>query len=233
MWWIELDEVAKTFEAACCLTPEEMTRADRFAFSDLRRTWCASRAALRHVLASALKCSPRSIRLGEGECGKPFLLDAPRLRFNLSHSAKIALLALSYDLEVGVDVEAGPGVDDPMSVARSVFSPVERSELSTFPTVQAKQDAFLRGWTRKEAFVKAVGDGLSHPLGSFDVRLSAESGECLLQTRCEGVGSSLEIVDLEPPLGWFAALAMQTSKDGIALARRRLQLPSARNIVQS
>lgn len=163
--------VASDAAAAGALSEDERTRAYRFRFEADRGRFVASHAALRHILASYLGATPASLTFGTDTHGKPFL-DAPAhgrsLRFSLSHSGDLALVAVSLGREVGVDVEqVRPRVDLEGFAAR-YFSPRERDALARVPPGD-RLHAFLEIWTLKEAYLKACGDGLVRALDAFDV----------------------------------------------------------------
>jgi len=153
------------------LSSDELARAARFHFERDRTRFLVARAALREILAHYLGASPAEIAFVYGDHGKPAL--APPhgdLRFNLSHSHGLALCAVTRGREVGVDVERIRELDDLEDLARSVFSARELAALHRLPE-PGLLAGFFTGWTRKEAFIKALGEGLSHPLKRFDVSL--------------------------------------------------------------
>jgi 4'-phosphopantetheinyl transferase len=167
-------EIVATFE--CQLSAAELDRARRYYFERDRRRFIVARGELRRILACELEVTPRSIEFEYGAYGKPSLappFDGAGLRFNLAHSDDLAVVALCRNREVGVDVEAIRPLRDEADLVRSCFSQREQEEyLRTLPS--ARNAAFFSGWTRKEAFIKALGKGLSQPLDSFDVSLAPE-----------------------------------------------------------
>jgi len=179
LWCVDLDVTA---DALNCfrqgLSRDELARAERF-HSDLHRArYIVGRATLRRVLADRLGCSPATIRLSYGRNGKP-MLEGGRghVEFNLAHSGGDAVIALADRAAVGVDIELHRPISDVESLARLVFSDVERRELKLAPDPVS---AFLNGWTRKEAYVKALGIGLTAPLREITVSLS--DGAALFST---------------------------------------------------
>ncbi len=171
LWYVDLDVTA---DALYCfrqgLSCDELARAERF-HSDLHRArYIVGRATLRRVLADRLGCSPAAIRLSYGRNGKP-VLEGGRghVEFNLAHSGGEAVIALADGAAVGVDIELHRPISDVESLARLVFSDVERRKLKLAPDPVS---AFLNGWTRKEAYVKALGMGLTAPLREITVSLS-------------------------------------------------------------
>ena len=168
-----LDIGAEAADAsAALLSGEERQRAGRFAGDRERRRFTVARARLRQLLGARLAVAPEAIELVYAPGGKPRL--HPRfggdLRFNVSHHQDVAAFAFAYGREVGVDVEEVRTLVDADAIAALAFSPREhRTYLALDP--DQKPRAFFNCWTRKEAFVKALGDGLRHPLHRFDVSL--------------------------------------------------------------
>lgn len=156
--------------AGDALSPAESARAQRFAFDHDRAAYVAAHDGLRRILARYLGCSPRSLTFAFGDHGKPALEDEPALRFNLTHSGDAALVAIAWDRAVGVDVEPVRAIADRDAVAALHFSAAECAQLAAAPT-DVRDDAFYALWTRKEAFIKCRGEGLSLALTSFSVSL--------------------------------------------------------------
>jgi 4'-phosphopantetheinyl transferase len=168
------------------------------------------------VLSGYLGTGPDAIAFRSNGDGKPRLAHPERLRFNLSHSGVLGLLAVSANREVGIDVEEIRDLEDIEDLAKTCFSPVEQAAFAAVPAVQ-RSWALFAGWTRKEAFLKALGEGLSRPLDSFDVSLAP--GEPARLLRVEGAPSapaSYAIRSLEPAPGYVGALVV----DGIQMTLR-------------
>ncbi|MDP8909369.1 MAG: 4'-phosphopantetheinyl transferase superfamily protein [Chloroflexota bacterium] len=188
------------------LDDEERARAMRFVRSPDRRRFVLAHAGLRLFLARCLDVQPAAVRYESGVHGKPRLArDLPALEFNLSHSAGLGLLAVARDRAVGVDVEHLRDVPEALNIADTHFSPVERDVLVSLPPAD-RGAAFFRCWTRKEAVIKALGEGLGRALGSFEVDLAPGSTSAL--ARFDGrpgnvAGWSLR--DLTAPTGYTAA----------------------------
>ncbi len=162
------------------LDSEEATRASRFHFEHLRRSFVIAHGALRLLLGHYLSVDASDIRFSMGQRGKPRLDPAGRLRFNLSHSGAVAILALTLDCEIGVDVEKVHPMEDMSGIATRFFCREEAAELmSLAPSEQ--HSAFFRCWTRKEAYVKAIGDGLHAPLDRFRVSIRPDVAARLIQ----------------------------------------------------
>ncbi|HEY4254496.1 MAG TPA: 4'-phosphopantetheinyl transferase superfamily protein [Roseomonas sp.] len=155
------------------LAPAELARAARFVRPADRAAHAAAHAGLRAILGACLGLPPSTLVFDAAAMGKPFLAvpDGSGLHFNLSHSKGLAALGMAR-FPLGVDVEAMRRIDD--GLAATVFSPMELEELAALPS-DLRQAGFFRGWTRKEAFVKALGSGLSAPLDRFTVSLSPDA----------------------------------------------------------
>ncbi len=188
----------------------ERRRADRFMFERDRRRFIAAHAWMRVVLGRCLDRPPASLQFAAGAHGKPSLVDPPvDLRFNLSHGGERALLAVTLGREVGVDVEQERPIEE-VVLADRFFSSAESARLQALPAEEHRA-AFFRCWTRKESFIKAVGDGLTFPLGSFEVSLADEDAPQLLHT-CSAPGQAVErwrVVSLAIDRGYAAALTAE------------------------
>jgi len=158
------------------LSRGEQERAARFAFAKDRDRFAMARAILRQLLGGYLSKPPQDVLFETYAHGKPKLSAAPgisSLKFNLSHSKELALFAFCYEHEVGIDVEKIRPEVASEGIENHYFSAKERMELDALaPRLRAK--GFFLCWTRKEAYVKARGEGLHVPLDSFDVSLSPE-----------------------------------------------------------
>ncbi len=186
IWRVDLEsmraEEARWLEI---LSPDEAKRADRFHFPADRQRFTAARAWLRKILGAYLDAPPKEISFSYSEKEKPALtppFSDSAITFNLSHSGEVALYAFTRARNIGVDVEIIRRDFDVEAIARRFFSQHEQSELAAFPPAE-RIDAFYRCWTRKEAYIKATGDGLSLPLDQFDVSLISGSSSALLSTR--------------------------------------------------
>jgi 4'-phosphopantetheinyl transferase len=174
LWYVDLDVSADILNCfRQWLSRDELAKAKRFR-SDLHQArYIVGRAALRRVLADRLGCSPAGIRFSYGRNGKPMLEgNLGNVEFNLAHNGGDAVIALSGGAAIGVDIELVRPIADVESLARLVFSDVERRELEFAPDPVS---AFLNGWTRKEAYVKALGLGLRAPLRKITVSLSSRA----------------------------------------------------------
>ena len=150
------------------LDEAERARAAAFAFEHLRRRYVVAHSFLRQVLADTIGAAAQSIRFETSAHGKPFLADHPTVQFNMSHAQGIAYIAIAPSGHLGVDVELHHRIEDLMNVARTVYSPVELHELELM-SGDEQTAGFLRCWTRKEAYVKALGVGLGAELREITV----------------------------------------------------------------
>jgi 4'-phosphopantetheinyl transferase len=195
------------------LSLDERRRTARFRFGADRDRFVVARARLRLLLAAAGAGPAERLRFAYGSHGKPSLPAHPELHFNLSHSEDVAVVAVTEEAPIGVDVESldrGHRFDD---VARHFFSAAERVALDRL-TPDASADAALRCWCRKEAFVKARGDGLACRLDSFDVVVAgavrADGGSLLLATRPDARDAARwHLTDVDVGSGHAAAIAVR------------------------
>jgi 4'-phosphopantetheinyl transferase len=157
VWLIALDGAP----GSAPLSPQERERAARFLRDEDRERWAAARAALREVLSAYADTGPAALRFVEGPHGKPALADdAGKLRFNLSHSADTALIAVAREREVGVDVELPRRAVDHVALARRVLSSAEADRIAAIEDPGERERAFLRAWVRWEAVLKCRGTGI-------------------------------------------------------------------------
>jgi len=194
------------------LSPQELERATRYRFERDRRRFAVARGVLRLILGAYLRIAAQSVRFRRGPHGKPHLdgdSGQEPLRFNVSHSHELGLFAVTRDREVGVDVESVARDLAVLDIAERFFSPGEVSVLQELPA-RAKREAFFNCWTRKEAYIKARGDGLALPLHQFDVSLSPGEPAALLgnEEDPEDV-ARWSLVELKPGPGYVAALAVE------------------------
>jgi 4'-phosphopantetheinyl transferase len=166
-WCICAEELLRQDESMAegLLSPEERARAVSFYFEHDRRCYLAAHAALRLLIARYTGEAPGSVAIRKDSNGRP-MLEKSELHINLSHSGNSVLIALSSVAPIGVDVEEIRAIPELMAIARSHFSMTEVEAITRLAPSQ-RATAFLVIWTRKEAFVKAIGRGLSFPLRSF------------------------------------------------------------------
>lgn len=157
------------------LDPSERARAARFAFERDRLQFLVAHGVVRFVLAHYLGCDPARIRFETGGYGKPSIVaPATDLAYNLSHSSDAVLVAVARGRQLGVDIELVAGDTECEAVAEMCFSAAERASLSATSCTH-RRSAFFACWARKEAYIKATGEGVTRGLDHFDVTLGPEA----------------------------------------------------------
>jgi 4'-phosphopantetheinyl transferase len=172
VWTAQLDDSPLVDATENILDAQEQQRARRFHNALHRRRFVAGRVQLRSLLARCLKTEPSQVRFRYGQHGKPDLVGSS-LRFNVSHSENTAVYAVGENIRLGVDIEILRPVADADALAKRYFSLAEQRDFALCPA-EEKSTAFLTLWTRKEAYIKAIGEGLSHPLDAFDVTVRSD-----------------------------------------------------------
>jgi 4'-phosphopantetheinyl transferase len=199
------------------LSSDEVERAKRFHFADDRDAFIVARGILRWLLASYLHAEPERLTFCYEPAGKPYLSDsfADQLYFNVSHSHDMALFAISHQPKIGIDIEYIRPILDMEHVAANTFSRNENAELRSVPHHLALE-GFFNCWTRKEAFVKAIGSGFSFPLQDFDVSLTpGRSAKLLFVAGSESEAARWSMHDLKFSPDYAAAVALEGSGDSI------------------
>ena len=212
---VQLGELGASLDAA------EHTRAARFHFERDRQQYVASRGLVRRLLGAALDTPASALVFEYGAHGKPAIsaafLQGRTLCFNLSHSAGWAMFALAWDREVGIDLESATrlkrDVDGLAGLAARVLSARELAIWQALPDAGAREAAFLRAWTRKEAYAKATGQGLFDELIRTEVALDAAAPKSSLTLRSSPQEGEITrhwvLHDLSAPDGFAAALAVE------------------------
>src|SRR5712671_3150742 len=193
-----------------CLSADERDRMGRFRFAKDRRRYLIGRGLLRSLLGHYLDLAPQGLRFETAAAGKPHLASGQgQLQFNLAHSGECVLIAIADGRAVGIDVEEVRDDLDAGEVAAHLFSSDEQRDLETL-TGRAKIEAFFECWTRKEAYVKARGEGLSLPLDQFDVSLRPGEPARLIATRPDPAEAKRwHLSEMEVADGYKAALAVE------------------------
>ena len=206
VWRIELKQPGSLLERfRSTLEPDELHRASRFHFEKHRSGFVVGRGFLRDVLSRYLKTKAETLRFSYGDYGKPALHGT--LKFNLSHSHEVALLAITEDRQIGVDVEHIRSDFATEDIARRFFSRLEVENFNRLPT-EEQVAAFFRCWTRKEAFMKATGRGFSQPLDAFDVTLAPGVAAALLHV-AEDDASRWSMSDIDVGADYAGALVVE------------------------
>ena len=210
VWRIALDPPPPCVEGlGLHLTPEETARANRYLQPGDRERFIAGRGWLRSILGRYLGADPARLEIRYGPRGKPELAGDCSISFNLAHSRDLGLLAVTEGRQVGIDLEAVRPMPDAGPIATRFFSASERSTWLALPEAD-RNEAFFRCWTRKEAFLKATGMGLSMPLDQFDVTLGPGAPARLIAVREQPEEAGrwvLREIDVGP--GFIAALAVE------------------------
>jgi 4'-phosphopantetheinyl transferase len=213
IWLVDLNQAESAMKLQeSILSRDEAERAAHFGFEQHRRRFITSRAMLRRLLGHYLAKAPVDVRFQYGHRGKPALSDSssPRLFFNLAHSHDVALYAFSIGMDLGIDVEYMRQITDPSKLVSDCFSPNEISSYQSLAHPQEKRLAFFRGWTRKEAFLKAIGEGLGIAPDQVEVTLGTqETAQFLKLPVLFQPATSWQLVDLKLDPDYCGALAIQ------------------------
>jgi 4'-phosphopantetheinyl transferase len=213
VWRIRLDEPAETVARMReLLNDDERRRADRFMFEEHRHRFTVGRATLRAIVGSYTGIAPSEICFRYNPYGKPELdrdQGGDRVRFNLSNTGALALCAVAEGRSVGVDVETHRADFAGLAIAERFFSPAEVAVLRGVRREDLTR-AFFACWTRKEAYIKAQGKGLSIPLDSFEVSLAPDAPPALLVTHDDPAEARRwSLFELDPGPGFAAALVIE------------------------
>lgn len=199
---------------AALLSPEERAIAGGFDSPDRRRSYIAAHAMLRSILGRMTGVAPNELVFRYGQRGKPELAgpSARDVQFNMSHSRDVVLVAVTHGRRVGVDIEHIDEPGDVRRIAARFLSPRDRDAIEQLP-LDRQREGFLRCWTRKEAYMKARGDGISRPLDDFDVTPSADPARATPRlTNVAGDPTEAErweLADVPAPRGFMAAIAVE------------------------
>lgn len=210
IWCAQLEQQARHLEhLGAVLSDDERTRARRYHFEKDRRQFSIRRGLLRMILGRYLCVEPARLRFACGPYGKPALVfpGMPQLHFNLSHSDGLALYAVAWDYDLGIDVERIRDVNEAEQIAAYFFPARENTEWRSLPPSQRSR-AFLQCWTRKEASLKAFGTGITRITGQSDVSSAAgEPVQPITGLECHRTADHWLLCELTPAPGYVAALA--------------------------
>ena len=205
------------------LDEEEQRRAERLLSSADARRKLVAHGRKREILAEYVSCDPRELKFACSSTGKPFLVRGPAKVpfFNLSHTGSYASLAISLDQDVGIDIEQIRDV--PEGLAERYFSPRETALLAEIEDPMAKRKAFFCCWTRKEAILKATGEGLKRGLDTFSVAIDSAPWPAVLSFDGEdGLGQNWCLRHFEPNNDTLGAVAARCGARGMAVQFRRI-----------
>jgi 4'-phosphopantetheinyl transferase len=214
-WLIALDrDQHELLDLRCLLSTQERERADRFHFERDRRRYIAGRGTLRQLLARYTRRPAEPLQFAYGRKGKPSL-PGSAFQFNLSHSGGMAVLAVTQGRAVGIDIEHLRAVAGWQEVMKCCFSTKEQAAILDLPESE-QQAAFLTCWTRKEAYVKATGDGLGIPLDRFSVDVEPGSEPALLEVLdLPSEAARWRFANLPVADGYIGVVAHDGAFDGI------------------
>ena len=217
LWWLPSTTTGSAAASVqegwwSLLSSDELARAARFHFSQHAEEWVSYRARLRVLLGQYLQQDGHDIKFHYDESGKPHVVNSgDRLAFNLTHTEGMAIVAVTSGRRVGVDLERSGGASDAMELARHAFSHEEVSVLKELRLPDQQQDAFLKIWTCKEAFLKGLGEGLSRPLNQFCIRLDHSEPQIADCAWDGGIRDGWQLYSLDAPAGFVASLAVEST----------------------
>jgi 4'-phosphopantetheinyl transferase len=225
VWRVRLDAPEAVEQLWSILSPEEQVRARRFHAERHRRRFAVAHGALRQILSAYLDQAPESIAFTTGPNGKPALTEdrlGRRLEFNLSHSGDLALVAVAWDRPVGVDLEEWKHAMDHLELAERFFSPAERRALRELAaSAEDLVRGFFAAWSRKEAYLKASGHGVTRGLHHFDVTLAPHEPARLVEDRRDATAlERWRMVAFPPAPGFSGALVVAAPLDELLLFDR-------------
>ena len=224
LWTTTLNRSRASLDVlAGTLAADERERADRFRFERDRRHFIAGRGMLRMLLARYLGTESQALEFRYGEAGKPELSAAAggvALRFNCSHSRGVALYGVVRRRRIGVDIEATRPLPEGEQIVRACFSAREKAVLRSLPS-ERRQEAFFNGWTRKEAYVKAIGSGLTLSLEQIEVAIAPEEPPALLSIDGDPEAAATWSMEAPPTrTGYAAALAVERGSRPLTVRHR-------------
>jgi 4'-phosphopantetheinyl transferase len=217
VWRVALDDDARIDACWQVLSSEEQTKARRFHREVHRRRYVVAHGMLRAILARYVGEPAESLRFVDGEHGKPSLIREPaapgaRVEFNLSHSDDLALVAVALDQPVGVDLERWSEETEHLALAERFFSPGERDALRPLAGELSRLTAgFFAAWTRKEAYLKATGTGITRGLHNFDVSLVPGEPARLVADRLDPAAAERWAMQALGPAAGFSAALVATA----------------------
>lgn len=204
VWQVPLSVTTFRADVEKQLAEQERQRLQRFSNPVSQHYFAETRIVLRKILAHYMDCEPHEIDYRTNAHGKPYLAPQNSLYFNLSHSGDIALIALCREADIGIDIELANAKRDKLRLARRFFHPAEYQAIHGLQEPE-RSECFFHLWTRKEAFVKAVGTGIGFPLSAFQVNPTQAEMLWVDPSRYAG-HAELHDLPLSPP--YYASLAI-------------------------
>lgn len=191
LWYIPYDVITVSLNSLfSILSVEEQNKANDFYFNKHKTAYILRKLALRVILSQYCMINPNAINFKYNYYQKPYFVTNPfNLQFNMSHSHNMAILAITKKHPIGVDIECIKPIKNITGIANQLFSPQEYSKFVLVPSNQ-KIETFYKIWTRKEAFIKAIGKGFSYPLNAFDVSFNCNEPAKILRINDSTVEAS-------------------------------------------
>lgn len=217
VWYCDFDLNRKKIDYYCALlSVDETKKAGRFRFKRDKNCFIITRGILRMLISSYLKTNPEDLNFKYTSFGKPYLAIENQLKFNISHSGNMAVFAFFQGTEIGVDIEKIKNDFNVLELAQNFFSKTEIIALEK-QSIESLPKAFFRCWTRKEAFIKAEGSGLSFPLDQFAVSLDHDIEADLLETQWNPEEKNeWQLFSFIPEVGYVGALALADTSGQIS-----------------
>jgi 4'-phosphopantetheinyl transferase len=207
-----------------CISKIEIERAQRFIRQSDRDRYIFSHGLLRSLLGAYVDCAPQQFVFETKQHRKPFLISpdcSNDIRFNLSHSEDMVLIAVTRGAEVGIDVECVRRIPDALQIVNATFSVDEREFLNSLPP-RDFEEGFFTCWTSKEAFLKGIGKGLSYPLDEFSINFPSGESECLVNVHGDlGNTYCWKVIKLSPGPGYSGALAIEELRSELQFFEHR------------
>jgi 4'-phosphopantetheinyl transferase len=198
------------------LDPGEAARAAQFRIKRFAESFVVARGVLRHLLGRYLDCDPACLRFEYGSKGKPAVEQGNGIQFNLSHSGDLAAIAVTFGCEIGVDLERLRPVPEMDQIASQYFDPYEAAEIISLPE-KDRERFFFRSWTRKEAYIKAIGEGLSESYLRFSLASRPGTHEFRTNVGADAMSELWSLHDLEPAPDYLAAVAFRDRQRTLSL----------------
>ncbi len=197
------------------LSAKEKAKAQKFVFEKDKLVSVCARGILRHLLGLYLQQFPTDVSLEYGTYGKPYVPNTS-LKFNVSHAHKMIVFAFVHHHDIGVDVEYIKRDFNVLDIVDNYFSAQEIKAIHRYPKA-LQTDIFYRGWTRKEAFIKAKATGLSFPLDQFSVSLDSETSAKVYETQWDATeAKDWQLIPFETSNAYKAALAFKGNVDKVS-----------------